>query len=61
MTEQPPIEHVEWVFQHIQTFIVEGGSFRKLIYDHMGYGPEAYQRLYEAGGMDIVNALNGDS
>jgi len=35
-----------------------GGSFWKLIYDYMGYGPDSYQRLYECGGMRIINLLS---
>lgn len=37
------------------------GSFRHLIYDLMGFGPEAYVPMYHAGGMDITNEfdLNG--
>lgn len=33
----------------------EGGSFRYLIYDRLGFGPDAYLPIYEAGGMDISN------
>ena len=33
----------------------EGGTFRYLIYDRLGFGPEAYVPLYMAGGMHIAN------
>jgi hypothetical protein len=33
----------------------EGGTFRYLIYDRLGFGPEAYIPLYMAGGMHISN------
>ena len=33
----------------------EGGTFRYLIYDRLGFGPEAYVPLYLAGGMHIAN------
>jgi hypothetical protein len=33
----------------------EGGTFRYLIYDRLGFGPEAYVPLYLAGGMHISN------
>jgi len=61
--ERPPIEHVAWVFQHLADAIEmalegDGPSFRYLIYDMMGYGQEAYELLYDAGGMYIANAIN---
>jgi hypothetical protein len=34
------------------------GSFRYLIYDRLGFGPEAYVPLYTAGGMNITNSLD---
>lgn len=34
-----------------------GGSFRHLIYDILGFGPDAYRPLYEAGGMALTNML----
>lgn len=37
---------------------VEGGSFRCLIYDRLGFGPDAYVPLYSAGGMTISNELD---
>lgn len=33
-------------------------SFRKLIYGRLGFKHDAYSTLYEAGGMNITNALN---
>ena len=56
MIDQPPLEHVAWVMRHIRDHLREGGTFRYLIYGRMGFGPEAYIPLYEAGGMDISNA-----
>jgi len=53
----PPLEHVAWVLKHVADHLKEGGTFRYLIYDRMGYGPEAYLPLYEAGGMAISNAF----
>jgi hypothetical protein len=38
----------------------EGGSFRYLIYDRLGFGPEAYIPLYLAGGMHISNHFEID-
>lgn len=54
---RPPIEVVAWVFRHVAEHMRVGGSYRYLIYDRMGYGPEAYQPLYEAGGQAISNAF----
>ena len=44
-----------WVFSHIVDHATEGGSFRYLIYDRLGFGPDAYIPLYNAGGMTISN------
>jgi|APCry1669188970_1035186.scaffolds.fasta_scaffold95503_3 hypothetical protein len=38
----------------------EGGTFRYLIYDRLGFGPEAYVPLYLAGGMHISNHFEID-
>jgi hypothetical protein len=46
---------VSWVFGHIVDHATEGGSFRYLIYDRLGFGPDAYVPLYNAGGMTISN------
>ena len=44
-----------WIFGHIVDHAAEGGSFRYLIYDRLGFGPDAYIPLYNAGGMTISN------
>jgi hypothetical protein len=54
----PPIEIVAWVFAHVAQHLREGGSYRHLIYDRMGYGPDAYLPLCEAGGLEISNAFH---
>lgn len=46
---------VAWVFKHIVDHAEQGGTFRYLIYDRLGFSPDAYVPLYEAGGMDISN------
>lgn len=43
------------VFQAVVEHAKEGGSFRYLIYDRLGFGPDAYVPLYAAGGMAISN------
>lgn len=34
------------------------GSFRRLIYNRLGFSGDAYEMLYRAGGMEITNALH---
>ena len=55
--EKPSIEQVAWVFTHLCDHMNDGGSFRYLIYNRMGFGPEAYTTLYMAGGMALSNAF----
>ena len=55
---KPTIEQVAWIFRCMAEQLEEGGSFRYLIYDRMGYGTEAYATLYNAGGMEVTNALH---
>jgi hypothetical protein len=47
-----------WVFSHIVEHAEQGGSFRYLIYDRLGFGLDAYVPLYEAGGMTISNKFD---
>ncbi len=49
---------VAWAIGHIVDHATEGGSFRYLIYDRMGFGPDAYLPLYQAGGMTISNEFS---
>lgn len=49
---------VAWAMEHIVTHAEEGGSFRYLIYERLGFGPDAYVPLYQAGGMTISNEFN---
>jgi len=58
--EEPDVEQVAWVFKKILTHMREGGTFRYLIYERMGFGPEAYEPLYQAGGMAISNLCNAE-
>jgi hypothetical protein len=43
------------VFRSLCTHAREGGSFRFLIYDRLGFDSDAYSVLYLAGGMVISN------
>lgn len=47
-----------WVISKIDEHGENPGSFRNLIYGGLGFGPEAYVPLYEAGGMNITNELD---
>lgn len=38
-----------WAMRHIVEHAKEGGSYRYLIYDRMGFGPEAYAPLCDDG------------
>ena len=47
-----------WVFRNIVEHAQQGGSFRFLIYDRLGFDADAYVPLYEAGGMEISNEFD---
>ena len=46
-----------WAMRHIVEHAKEGGSYRYLIYDRMGFGPEAYAPLC-GDGMTISNEFD---
>jgi hypothetical protein len=52
---KPTIEQAAWVLSHAFDHMVEGGSFRYLIYDRLGYGPGAYMPMQLAGVLDFSN------
>jgi len=54
------LEIAAWVISKIDEHGLAPGSFRYLIYDRLGFGPDAYVPLYEAGGMNITNELDYD-
>lgn len=47
-----------WVFRSICEHAREGGSFRYLIYEKLGFNEDAYVPLYDAGGMVISNEFD---
>ena len=49
------LEQTAIVFKAIVDHAREGGSYRTLIYNQLGFGPEAYVPLFDAGGMIISN------
>lgn len=54
------LEIAAWVISKIDEHGLAPGSFRYLIYDRLGFGPDAYVPLFEAGGMNITNELDYD-
>jgi hypothetical protein len=58
LIEQPTVDQVAWVFQQLHAHLVEGGSFKTLIYDRLGYSAEAYDTLFLSGGFVLSNVLN---
>jgi hypothetical protein len=49
----------KWVMKHIVEHAREGGSYRYLIYDRLGFGPEAYAPLC-SDGLTISNEFDLD-
>lgn len=47
-----------WVIENIVKHATEGGSFRYLIYERLGFDMDAYVPLYMAGGMTISNEFD---
>jgi len=47
-----------WVMRAIVQHAEQGGTFRVLIYHRLGFGPDAYVPLYDAGGMTISNEFD---
>jgi hypothetical protein len=47
-----------WVMRHILDHAMDGGSYRYLIYDRLGFDMDAYGVLQEAGALDISNLFN---
>lgn len=50
----------KWVMKHIVDHAREGGSYRYLIYDRLGFGPEAYAPLC-SDGLTISNEFDLDT
>lgn len=49
---------VAWAFKAIVDHAQEGGTFRYLIYHRLGFKPDAYVPLLDAGGMTISNEFD---
>jgi hypothetical protein len=49
-----------WVMKHIAAHGAEGGSYRHLIYDRLGFGPDAYAPLC-SDGLFISNEFDAEA
>lgn len=49
-----------YVLNKVTSLIEGGGSFHYLIYDLLGFGPDAYIPLFKAGGLTISNLISED-
>ncbi len=47
--DKPTVEQVAWVFEKLCEHAKEGGSYRSLIYDRMGFNGKAYAPWEKAG------------
>ena len=57
VSDEHKLAVTQWVFKHIVEHAQEGGSYRYLIYDRLGFGPEAYAPLC-SDGMTISNEFD---
>ena len=46
------------IFEAIRDHIKQGGTYRYLIYDRLGFDLDAYVPLYSSGGLTISNFIN---
>lgn len=51
------MEVAAWVISKLQQHATDGGSFRTLVYERLGFDVDGYDPILEAGGMDVCNAL----
>lgn len=47
-----------WVIKHIVDHAREGGTYRYLIYDRLGFGPDAYVPMQLSGALTISNEFD---
>jgi len=57
LTEEQQIQAAVVMFKKLNQQLESKGSFRHMIYNVFGWGPEAYSAIYAAGGMNISNML----
>ena len=49
VSDEHKLAVTQWVFKHLVEHAKEGGTYRYLIYDRLGFGPEAYAPLCSDG------------
>ena len=57
VSDEHKLAVTQWVFKHLVEHAKEGVTYRYLIYDRLGFGPEAYVPLC-SDGMVISNEFN---
>ncbi len=58
LTSEQRLAVTAWVMKTLCQHAQEGGTYRYLIYERLGFGPEAYLPLQLAGGLDISNEFD---
>lgn len=47
-----------WVFGHVLAHAKVRGSYRGLVYERLGFGPDAYAHLLDCGALEISNTYD---
>lgn len=55
MSYEQRLAAADYIFRKITEHAKEGGSYRYLIYERLGFGPDAYAVLQFAGALDVSN------
>lgn len=58
LTEEQRLAAAWWLGARLHEHVKEPGSFRFLIYDRFGFGPDAYVPLCRAGWLQVSNACH---
>ena len=56
--KKPTPEQTAWILKHVRNHFEEGGSYRYLIYNRLGYDESEYQTFYENGGFALSQMAN---
>ena len=56
LSKEDRLKITEYIFSEITR--EPSPSFRRLIYDRLGFGANAYESLYLSGGMFITNSIS---
>lgn len=52
---RPTIEQAGFIIRHVLDHLHEGGTYRYLIYNRLGYNMDSYVPLMAAGGLELSN------